>query len=137
MSRFLDAYKEQGLDFWGITVENEPSYPFPDLFRGVFYGWNGLGITPAEERDFVKLDLGPALVKAGYGPDKLSVMVYDHGPGGGLKLFDGAHTCFNDTQAAKYLRGKDISTDKLIYYYESNRYRIPLLWRWQRYMACS
>lgn len=86
-------------------MENEPSYPFPDLFRGTLYGWNGLGITPAEERDFVKLDLGPALVKAGYGPDKLKIMVYDHGPGGGVKLFDAAHTCFNDTEAAKYLRG--------------------------------
>ncbi|KAK8773049.1 hypothetical protein V5799_012418 [Amblyomma americanum] len=39
--------------------------------------WQTLGFTAATQRDFVKLDLGPALEKAGYGPDKLKIMVID------------------------------------------------------------
>jgi hypothetical protein len=55
------------------------------------------------ERDFVKKDLGPALAQAGYGTDKLNVMVYDHGPGNHFLEF--VDTCFNDPESVKYFTG--------------------------------
>ena len=59
-------------------------------------------INASVERDFVKKHLGPALAKAGYGKDKLNLMVYDDGSGAMVEYVD---TCLNDTDAAKYING--------------------------------
>ena len=61
-------------------------------------------VNASVERDFVKKHLGPALAKAGYGKDKLNLMVYDEGH---VKnpMFEYVDTCLNDTDAAKYING--------------------------------
>lgn len=52
-SKYIDAYKKEGIDIWGITVENEP------LGNGL--NWESMHYTPVEMNDFVKNHLGPVL----------------------------------------------------------------------------
>ncbi|CAG2118651.1 unnamed protein product, partial [Medioppia subpectinata] len=47
--KFLDAYKSAGIEFWGLTVENEP-------IQGMMnkkHPFNCLNISPSAEADFV------------------------------------------------------------------------------------
>ncbi|KAL1422249.1 hypothetical protein MTO96_022130 [Rhipicephalus appendiculatus] len=70
--RFLQEYERHGIPIWGLTTQNEPTVGYvPD------FPWQALGFTPKTQRDFVKLDLGPALAEAGYGAEKLQVMILD------------------------------------------------------------
>lgn len=69
MCRFLQEYSKQNLTLWGLTVENEPSMGY---HRKHF---NSLALNGSLERDFLKLDLGPALAKAGF--KDLKVMIFD------------------------------------------------------------
>jgi glucosylceramidase len=94
--RFLDAYKHNGVGMWGITIENEPG-----AGNSKDYGWNSLGFTRDQQRDFVKKDLGPALSKAGFGKDVLSVMIYDDQR---PSMIDWANI-YNDKDAAQYIHG--------------------------------
>ncbi|OWZ21918.1 Glycoside hydrolase [Phytophthora megakarya] len=57
-SKFFTAYKKEGINFWAMTVQNEPEKSLL-----AFAKWQTLRITPAEERDFIKLNLGPMLAK--------------------------------------------------------------------------
>jgi glucosylceramidase len=52
-SRFITEYQKQGIDIWAVTVANEPA--------GNTGKWQDIKLTPEEERDFIKLDLGPTL----------------------------------------------------------------------------
>jgi len=58
-SRFLSAYKSHGVDFWGVTVQNEPK-ELPGLLQ---QSWETMFYTPEEEAAFVKNFLGPQLRK--------------------------------------------------------------------------
>jgi glucosylceramidase len=46
------------VDIWGITIENEPIEG-----QNPNQGINGMSLYPNQERDFVKLNLGPTLEK--------------------------------------------------------------------------
>ncbi len=52
-SKYLEAYKAEGIDIWGITVENEP--------LGNGNNWESMHYTPEEMTTFVKNHLGPKL----------------------------------------------------------------------------
>jgi glucosylceramidase len=94
--RFLDAYKSHDINLWGVTVENEPT----QAPKGK--NFNCLNLTAPMERDFVKLNLGPTLAKAGYGKDKFNVMVFDDN----LNVYgDYVTTVLKDREAAKYVSG--------------------------------
>lgn len=67
--RFLDAYREQGLKLWGLTAQNEPTDGNIANFTFQAMGW-----TPQQQRDFIKLDLGPALHQGGYKDVKVMVL---------------------------------------------------------------
>ena len=90
--RFVNAYKSNGIDIWGQTIENEPG-TFP---------YNSLQMTPEQQRDFIKLNLGPTLAKAGLGPDKFKVMIYDFNREDLVKF---SSTVLRDKEAAKYVSG--------------------------------
>ncbi|DBA00915.1 TPA: LOW QUALITY PROTEIN: hypothetical protein N0F65_006115 [Lagenidium giganteum] len=55
-SKFVDAYEAEGIKIWGMTVQNEPGKPIiqPSV-------WQSLRLSPEEERDFIKKDLGPLM----------------------------------------------------------------------------
>jgi glucosylceramidase len=95
--RFLDAYKSHDINLWGVTVENEPVEG-----QNPKYTFNCLNLTGPMERDFVKLNLGPTLTKAGYGKDKLQLMVYDDNTN---YLKDFVKPIMEDKEAAKYVSG--------------------------------
>ena len=52
-SKYLDAYKAEGIDIWGITVENEP--------LGNGNNWESMHYTAEEMNNFVINHLGPKL----------------------------------------------------------------------------
>ncbi|OXA48357.1 Glucosylceramidase, partial [Folsomia candida] len=71
--KFLDAYKDAGVDVWGMTVQNEPMTGFVFAHR-----WNTCGFTAAKERDFITQHLGPNLRAAGYNTStNFSLMILD------------------------------------------------------------
>ncbi|KAE9551948.1 hypothetical protein FO519_004849 [Halicephalobus sp. NKZ332] len=65
--KFFEAYHQQGIDFWGLTVLNEP---FSDG------GWQIMNMTAEMERDFVKMNLGPLLRSNNITKD-LVIMIHD------------------------------------------------------------
>ncbi len=68
--RFVHEYEKAGVSVWGLTVQNEPMAVQP---------WESCIFTAAEERDFVKDFLGPALKHAGL--SGLKLMIWDHNRG--------------------------------------------------------
>jgi len=69
--RFFQEYENNGVTFWGMTIQNEPETGFDYWFP-----WNTCGFSPEMERDFVKVDLYHNLQEAGY--DYLKLMTLDH-----------------------------------------------------------
>lgn len=89
--KFIQEYEKEGIDVWGLTVQNEPM---------ATQRWESCIYTAEQERDFVKNHLGPALENAGMGDKKL--VVWDHN----RDLFSHrANTIFEDPEAAKYVWG--------------------------------
>ena len=59
--------KRQGVDIWGVTVQNEPA---------ATQSWDSCVYSAQEERDFVRDHLGPTLERAGLGHVK--IIIWDH-----------------------------------------------------------
>ncbi|MEM9857814.1 MAG: glycoside hydrolase family 30 protein [Bacteroidota bacterium] len=62
-SKYIDAYKYEGIDIWGITVENEP--------LGNGNNWESMHYTAEEMTRFVQNHLGPKLAADGKGDVKI------------------------------------------------------------------
>ncbi len=99
-SKYLKAYKEQGIDIWGFTVENEP--------HGNGDNWESMHFTPEEMTDFVQHHLGPKLEADGYG-DKI-ILGYDQNRAG---LKEWVDVMYKDEASSKYYDGT------AIHWYES------------------
>ena len=89
--KFIEAYEEEGIPIWGLTIQNEPM---------AVQRWESCIYTAEEERDFLKNYLGPTLEKAGMG-DK-NIIVWDHNRD---LLFQRASVILNDPEAAKFVWG--------------------------------
>jgi glucosylceramidase len=89
--RFVEEYRKQGIPIWGLTVQNEPMATQP---------WESCLYSAAEERDFVRDHLGPALEAAGLSGIKL--MIWDHNRG---LLYQRAQVVYDDPAAARYVWG--------------------------------
>jgi glucosylceramidase len=66
-SKYADAYKAEGIDIWGFTVENEP--------LGNGNNWESMHYSPDEMTNFVMNHLGPKLEADGKGD--LKILGYD------------------------------------------------------------
>jgi glucosylceramidase len=99
-SKYFDAYKKLGINFWGITVENEP--------HGNGNNWESMLFSPKEMTDFVEFHLGPKLEKDGYG--KIKILGYDQNRAG---LQEWVDEMYRSTNSAKYFAGT------AIHWYES------------------
>jgi len=95
--RFLDGYKSNGINIWGITVENEPIEG-----QNPKQGINGLSLYPEQERDFIKDNLGPTLAKAGYNKTNLKLMIFDENI---PQLLNWTQTILSDKDSAKWVSG--------------------------------
>ncbi len=56
--KFINAYQDEGIPIWGITVQNEPM---------AIQRWESCIFTAEEERDFLKNYLGPTMEKCRVG----------------------------------------------------------------------
>jgi glucosylceramidase len=90
-AKFIQAYANEGVPVWGITVQNEPMAVQP---------WESCNYTAEQERDFVKNHLGPTLAKAGLADTK--IMIWDHNRN---LIYQRASTVLEDPDAAKYVWG--------------------------------
>lgn len=99
-SKYIDAYKEQGIEIWGFTVENEP--------HGNGNNWESMHYSPKEMTDFVQFHLGPKLEADGYG-DKI-ILGYDQNRAG---LKEWVDEMYRDEESSKYFDGT------AIHWYES------------------
>lgn len=99
-SKYIEAYKAEGIEIWGFTVENEP--------HGNGNNWESMHFTPKEMTDFVQFYLGPKLEKDGYG-DKI-ILGYDQNRAG---LKEWVDEMYRDEASSKYFDGT------AIHWYES------------------
>uniref|UniRef100_A0A8C7YS49 Glucosylceramidase n=1 Tax=Oryzias sinensis TaxID=183150 RepID=A0A8C7YS49_9TELE len=93
--RFLEEYAKYNLTFWAVTTGNEPS-----AGRMTNYSFQALGFTAEEQRDWVALDLGPALHASAY-PDTHVLLLDDSR----LLLPYWAKVVLNDVHAGRYIHG--------------------------------
>jgi len=89
-SKFISTYKSQGIDFWGLTVQNEPENAA---------SYESCLFTAEAERDFVKNYLGPRI--AADHPN-VNIMIFDHNKD---HVATWAQTILSDPDAAKYVAG--------------------------------
>ena len=89
--RFIDAYAAEGVNIWGVSVQNEPS---------ATQRWDSCIYTAEEERDFVREFLGPELAAAGLG--HIRIIIWDHNRD---QMVERAKAVYSDPAAARYVWG--------------------------------
>jgi glucosylceramidase len=89
--KFIEAYKKEGINIWGLSVQNEPM---------ANQTWESCYFSGEDERDFIKNYLGPTLAKAGLQNKK--IIAWDHNRD---LIYQRASTVLNDPEAAKYVWG--------------------------------
>ena len=94
-SKYIDAYKAEGIDIWGFTVENEP--------LGNDNNWESMHFTPQEMTQFVQNHLGPKLEADGKG--HIKVLGYDQNR---EHLKEWVDVMYADEAASKYYDGTAI-----------------------------
>ncbi len=99
-SKYLSAYKNEGIDIWGLTVINEP--------HGNGNNWESTHFSPKEMTDFVQNHMGPKLEKDGW--EKIKILGYDQNRAG---LKDWVNEMYRDEKSSKYFAGT------AIHWYES------------------
>ncbi len=100
LSKYIDAYKKEGIDIWGLTVENEP--------LGNGNNWESMHYSPVEMTNFVQNHLGPTLEANGKADVK--ILGYDQNRGG---LKEWVDVMYQDENTSKYFAGT------AIHWYES------------------
>ena len=106
-SKYIDAYKTEGIDIWGFTVENEP--------HGNGDNWESMLFSPEEMTDFVQNHLGPQLERDGKG--ELKILGYDQNREG---LKEWVDVMFKDQSSSKYYDGTAIHWYESTYDYFPN-----------------
>jgi len=99
-SKYVDAYKAEGIDIWGFTVENEP--------HGNGENWESMHYSPEEMTHFVQHFLGPKLEADGKGD--LIILGYDQNREGIREWVD---VMYKDEASSKYYDGT------AVHWYES------------------
>ncbi len=99
-SKYLDAYKAEGIDIWGITVVNEP--------HGNGNNWESMHFSPLEMTGFVQNHLGPKLEADG--KSDIKILGYDQNREG---LKEWVDVMFKDETTSEYFAGT------AIHWYES------------------
>ena len=99
-SKYVDAYRTEGIDIWGFTVENEP--------HGNGNNWESMLYSPKEMTDFVVNHLSPKLQADGKG--ELVILGYDQNREGVKEWVD---EMYKDEETASHYDGT------AIHWYES------------------
>ena len=93
-SKYVDAYKAEGIDIWGFTVENEP--------LGNDNNWESMHFTAEEMTSFVQNHLGPKLETDGH---NVKLLGYDQNR---EHLKEWVDTMYKDEVTSKYYDGAAI-----------------------------
>jgi glucosylceramidase len=99
-SKYLSAYKKEGIDIWGLTVINEP--------HGNGNNWESTLFSPKEMTDFVMNHMGPKLENDGW--KNVKILGYDQNRAG---IKEWADEMYKDEKSSKYFDGM------AIHWYES------------------
>lgn len=99
-SKYLEAYKKEGIDIWGVTVINEP--------HGNGNNWESTLFLPEEMTFFVQNHLGPKLERDGW--NNIKILGYDQNRAG---LQEWVDAMYKDEKTSKYFAGT------AIHWYES------------------
>ena len=94
-SKYRTAYKKEGIDIWGFTVENEPV--------GNDGNWESMHYTPEEMTNFVQHHLGPKLEEDGH---DVKILGFDQNRGEELEKW--ASVMYKDEASSKYYDGMAI-----------------------------
>jgi len=94
-SKYRTAYKNEGIDIWGFTVENEPV--------GNDGNWESMHYSPEEMTNFVQNYLGPKLEKDGH---DVKILGFDQNRGEELEKW--ASVMYKDEASSKYYDGMAI-----------------------------
>ncbi len=94
-SKYIDAYKLEGIDIWGFTVENEP--------LGNGNNWESMHYSPEEMTNFVQNYLGPKLEVDGN--DDVKILGYDQNR---EHLKDWVDVMYENEATSKYYDGTAI-----------------------------
>ena len=90
-TKFINAYQEEGIPVWGISVQNEPM---------ATQTWESCIYSAEDERDFIKKYLGPTMHNSGMSDKK--IIAWDHNRD---LIYQRASTILDDPEAAKYVWG--------------------------------
>ncbi|KAJ5078838.1 glucosylceramidase [Anaeramoeba ignava] len=89
-SKFIQAYKDEGVDIWGVTVQNQPTQNNT---------WESCVYSAYQEADFLINHLGPRLRQ-----DFPDVKIFIH-DGNKDTIFDWASLILSETEVFKYCDG--------------------------------
>ncbi len=64
--KYLEEMRNEGIEIWGITPQNEPENPFNEP---------SMTMTAPEQIDFINNHLGPQITTSGFSP---KIIAYDH-----------------------------------------------------------
>ena len=106
-SKYLDAYKRNKINIWGVTIQNEPEAQTGNLV------YEGMHFTPSTEKAFLIDHLGPVM-KADH-PD-VNVLIYDHNKD---HIVEWAQTILGDprvpnTYGVQHFIGTLVHTSKIL-----------------------
>lgn len=90
--KYLKAYQAEGIDIWGLTVENEP--------MGNDSNWESMHFTPEEMVAFTANHLGPKLEAEG---QEVKILGYDQNRDSEMEEF--VHAMYADEASSKYFAG--------------------------------
>ncbi|MFO8145145.1 MAG: glycoside hydrolase family 30 beta sandwich domain-containing protein [Candidatus Syntrophosphaera sp.] len=97
---YLDAYRAEGVDIWGLTPVNEP--------HGNNGQWESMNFSPESQNDFIKNHLGPRLKTSAHAD--INLLIYDQNRDG---LEHWTDVIFADPETVPYLYGA------AVHWYES------------------
>ncbi|TMW62180.1 hypothetical protein Poli38472_009673 [Pythium oligandrum] len=100
-SKYITAYKNQGIPFWGLTPQNEPEFAAP---------WEACLYKASYQADFVGEFLGPVIRRDH--PD-VKIMIFDHNR---ASVLHWAQTIYNHPKAKDYVDGM------AFHWYDDERY---------------
>jgi glucosylceramidase len=90
-AKYIKAYREEGIEIWAITVQNEPA---------AVQTWDSCIWSAEEEGQFVRDHLGPTLRSQGL--ETIKVLVWDHNKD---IIFERVEPILSDPRTAAYVWG--------------------------------
>jgi len=90
--KYVEAYNAEGIDIWGVTVENEP--------LGNNNNWESMHFSPREMTDFVTNYLGKKLNSEGH---HVKILGYDQNRGEELEKW--VDVMYENKESSKYFDG--------------------------------